>query len=249
MHVQPYQQKYLYCRSWVAEQRKFLGQMPVIKCPLEVNGLIISNHSILGFKLSNKVLHVIIRLQNPEETRTMSYLAISTELSNGWPIEVTPSASFEDLEAPEMEGPNPLRAQPICTPHLMLQSHVSTNTGVLINTLRTANKSGYLEGGVIIISNPCRPKIATYTTWISLQRENFASADMRNSRWKEAGWKIVVVIVPGYTQSICSIEIKFQYIAHRDHLFWGEATYCQSRLRERCPTLEKKKITWKQQHY
>lgn len=95
----------------------------------------------------------------------MSYSAISTEPSDGWPIDVAPSASLGALEALEMEEPNPLSAQPTSTPHLMLQSHDSTNTGVLINTLRTANKSGYLEGGIIIISNPCRPEIATYTTW------------------------------------------------------------------------------------
>ena len=106
---------------------------------------------------------------DPEEIRLVNYevtRAVWTEPSDGWPIDVAPSVSFDDLEALEMEEPNPLRAQPTSTPHLMLQSHVSTNTGVLINTLRTANKSGYLEGGVIIISNPCRPKIATYTTWI-----------------------------------------------------------------------------------
>lgn len=94
----------------------------------------------------------------------MSYSAVSMFHYDGWPIDVVPSASFKDLEVLETEEPNPLRAQPTSIPHLMLQSHVSTNTGVLINTLRTANKSGYLEGGDIIISNPCRPKIATYTT-------------------------------------------------------------------------------------
>lgn len=65
-----------------------------------------------------------------------------------------------------MEEPSsPLRAQAISTPHLMLQSQVSTNTGVLINdALKTANKSAYLEGGVTVISNPCRHKTVTYTT-------------------------------------------------------------------------------------
>ena len=99
-------------------------------------------------------------------------------LSDGWTIDVATLASFEDLDTVDME-PNPLRAQPTSTPHLMLQSHVSTNTGVLINTLRTANKSGYLEGGVIIISKPCRQKIATYTTWdfYLFKKRKFAKAN------------------------------------------------------------------------
>ena len=101
------------------------------------------------------------------------------------PFDVAPSASFEDLDALVME-PNPPRAQLTSTPHLMLQSHVSTNTGVLINTLRTANKSGYLEGGIIIISNPCRPKIATYTTLILFYLIKKGPKRMRNLRWKES---------------------------------------------------------------
>lgn len=64
---------------------------------------------------------------------------------------------------------------------------------------------------------------------------------MRNSRWKESEWTIVVAIGPGYIQSICSIVVKLQYIAHRDHLFWGEATYCQSQIEGMCPTVKKGK--------
>lgn len=174
--------------SHESPNKEFLSQMLVIKCPLGVprpTGL--SNPSILGLNYQIKFTCHCSRTKHGGHL-TMSYSAVSTEPSNGWPIDVAPSASFEDFEALEMEEPNPLRAQPTSTPHLMLQSHVSTNTGVLINTLRTANKSGYLEGGVIINSNPCRPKIATYTTCIFLKlKKKRLPKLMRNSRWKEAG--------------------------------------------------------------
>ena len=72
---------------------------------------------------------------------------------------------------------NPLRAQEISRLLLILHNHMITNIGVHKRTLRTGNRSGYLEGGLIMSSRVCKNAIPVYAAYSLLSSDHLETAE------------------------------------------------------------------------